>query len=262
MLKRLMAERMPYKFTELFSGDWKLFQKVLQNPNTVFVYDNDGIFSDTSKLVHKRFSDKYGVVVKTSDIDSWTYLISVAKNLGLPEEDIKHVENDFYDPDVLGVAQSVLYIKPVMKKTMAFYGPERNYILTSRNPNLKDSTLSWFERKFPEFLPENILIRDVGSKASGEDFKIEKIKGLASKAPWVVFIDDALTFVKSTLDANIENCLVVNIPQGKVYPDFRHERLFVIKRFPDSIQALYPLMDAIERAFDGMSHNPIDTLNF
>lgn len=246
-----MIEKAPYRFSELFKGNWDLFKKAVQNPETVFVYDNDGIFSDTSKLVYRRFSDKYKIDVKTSDINSWTYLTSVAKNLGFSEEEIKSVESDYYDPEVLGMAQSVLYIKPVIKKTLSFYGPERNYILTSRNPNLRDSTLAWFKRKFPDFLPENILIRDGKKTVSGEDFKIEKIKDLASKAPWVVFIDDALTFVKSTLDANIENCLVVNIPQGKVYPDFQHERLFVIKRFPDSIQAVYPLMDAMQRAVNG-----------
>lgn len=245
-------ERQPYRFNELFSGNWELFKKVLQNPETVFVYDNDGIISDTSKEVYKRFSQKYGILVKTSDIDGWTYLTDVARSTGLSEDDIGHAEDDFYSPDVLEKSQNILYIKPVIQKTISYYGAKNNFILTSRDSEFKDVTISWFKRKFPEFLPGNILIRDGKKEITGEEFKVESLKELALKAPWVVFVDDALKFVKAVLDApDIENCLVVNIPQGKVMPDFRHERLVVIKRFPDRIQAVYPLMDALDRALNG-----------
>ncbi len=243
-------ERQPYRFNELFSGNWELFQKVLQNPETVFVYDNDGIFSDTSKEVYKRFSQKYGVPVKTSDIDGWTYLTNVARSAGLSEDDIRHAEDDFYNPDVLEKSQNILYIRPVIQKTISYYGAKNNFILTSRDSEFKDVTLDWFERKFKGFLPENILIRDEKEEITGEEFKILNLKKLALRAPWVVFVDDALKFVKAALDADIENCLVVNIPQGKVMPDFRHEHLVVIKRFPEDIQAVYPLMDALDRALN------------
>ena len=241
-------ERQPYRFSELFTGDWKLFEKVIKNPETVFVYDNDGIFSDTSKEVYKRFSEKHGIPVKTSDINGWTYLTDVARNAGLTEDAINHAEDDFYSPEVLEKSQSILYVKPVIQKTLKHYGPERNFILTSRNPEFKDVTLNWFERRFPEIKPENILIRSNGDNLGGAEFKIQKLKEIASKAPWVVFIDDALKFVQAAIEADIPNCLVVNIPQGKTMPDFTHERLFVIKRYPDGLQAIYPFMDALDRA--------------
>lgn len=243
-----MHEQSPYRFSEMFTGNWGLFQKALQNPETIFVYDNDGIFSDTSKEVYKRFSKKYETPVKTTEIESWTHLTQVARNMGFGENDIKHADDDFYNPEVLEKSQSVLYIKPIIQKTVTYYGAKNNYILTSRNPEFKDVTMDWFKRKFPQIMPENILIRDGKSDITAEEFKITNLRNLASKAPWLVFVDDGLSFVKATVDADIQNCLVVNIPQGKIWPDFSHERLFIIKRYPDEIQALYPFMDAVNKA--------------
>jgi len=245
----MISERQPYRFSELFTGNWDLFQKAVQNPETIFVYDNDGIISDTSKIVLKRFNEKYGTSAKLADISCWSYVVEVAKNAGFSEDIICNAERDYYDPKVLEMAQTNLYMKSVIMKTLAYYGPDKNYILTSRNPDLKDSTLSWFKRKFPDILPGNILIRDGKNKISGENFKIVELRKLAIKSPWVIFIDDGLSFVKSTLEADIGNCLIINCPQGKIVPDFTHDRLFVVKRFPDEIQAMYPLMDAIDRVF-------------
>jgi len=189
-----------------------------------------------------------GIPVKAVDLDGWTYLTDVARNAGLSEEAIKHAEDDFYGPEVLERSQSVLYIKPVIQKTLAYFGPERNFILTSRNAEFKDVTLAWFKAKFPGIKPENILIRGKGDSLGGTEFKIQKLKEIASKAPWVVFVDDALKFVQAAVEEDIPNCLVINIPQGKTKPDFTHERLFVIKRYPDELQAVYPFMDALDRA--------------
>jgi 5'(3')-deoxyribonucleotidase len=241
-------ERQPYRFSELFTGNWELFEKAVRSPETVFVYDNDGIISDTSKEVFKRFNQEYGVSAKTSDISKWSYLTEYAKERGMSKEAVDHAEGYFYDPDVLEKAQDNLYIKPVINKTLSYYGPERNFILTSRNPEFKDVTLSWFKAKFPGIIPENILMRDDNDHSTVEDFKIRKLREIASSAPWIVFVDDGLKFVQAAVEADIPNCLVVNIPQGKTKPDFAHEHLFVINRYPDELQAVYPFMDALDRA--------------
>ncbi len=241
-------ERKPYHLENLFFGNRELFNEVLQNPKTVFVFDNDGIFSDTSKIVYKNFSDKYGKIVKPDETSCWAYLTDVARKAGFDDDVVRHAEDDFYNPDVFKNAQPILYIKPVIQKTLAFYGPERNYILTARNPEFKDITVSWFKDKFPEVKPENILIREKGSRIDGEKFKIGKLKELALKAPWIVFVDDALQFVQAAVEADIPNCLIINVPQGVTKLDFSHKHLIVIKRFPDALQAMYPLMDAINRA--------------
>lgn len=243
-----MKEYAPYRFNELFSGNWKLFQEALKNHQTVFVYDNDGIISDTAKIVYERFNQANGTSAQTSEITSWNYLTEYAKEQNLDQTIIEHAEDDFYDPGVLRQADRLLYIKPAINKTIKTYGAQNNYILTSRNPKLWYVTRKWFKEQFPEILPKNILIRKDGDKTNGEDFKVQKLQKLASEAPWVVFIDDASQFVNAVLKVHISNCLVVNIPQGKIMPETTNEHLFVIKRYPDSIQAMYPLMDAIDRA--------------
>jgi hypothetical protein len=241
-------ERQPYNLSELFIGNEKLFQEVLQNPKTIFVYDIDGIISNSPKIVLKNFREKNGINVSAAEIDGWNYLTNVAKKSGLDEETVKNAEKDWYDADVLLKSQRYLYIKPVIQMTMRHYGPERNFVLTSRNFTLDDSTFNWFKREAPEIRLENILIRKKGDTRSAEVFKVENLKYLAERAPHVVFVDDSIDFVKAVLDDGIKNCLVINIPQGKIMPDFAHERLIIIKRFPDKLQAMYPFFDAVRRA--------------
>lgn len=242
--------REPYNFAENFSGNWELFQKVLKNRETAFVYDNDGIISNTSKEVFKRFNERHKINADPTDITEWNYLTRAAEAARLDEDAIKHAEDGFYDPAVLGNAPAVYGIRRVISRTLSYYGSERNYILTSRNPEFKDVTEAWFKRKFPEFLSENIIIRD-SKNISGEEFKVRKLQELALKAPWVVFIDDGQQFIKSVLEADIKNCLVVNIPVGRIEPEFTHERFFVFRRYPKDLQAVYPLNDAINVALDG-----------
>lgn len=247
-MERLRRE--PYNFAENFSGNWDLFQRVLKNRETIFVYDNDGIISNTSKEVFKKFNEKYKINVDPADITEWNYLTRAAEATGLDEDAIKHAEDGFYDPAVLANTSAVYGIRRVISRTLSYYGPKRNYILTSRNPEFKDVTEAWFKRKFPEFLSENIIIRD-SKNISGEEFKVQKLQQLALKAPWLVFIDDGQQFIKSVLEADIGNCLVINIPVGRIEPKFTHERFFVFKRYPKDLQAVYPLNDAINIALDG-----------
>jgi hypothetical protein len=241
-------ERQPYNFSELFIGNEKLFQEVLRNPKTIFVYDIDGIISNSPKIVLNNFHEKNGVNVSAAEIDGWNYLTNVAKKSGLSEDVVKNAEKDWYDAGVLLKSQRYLYIKPAIQMTMRYYGPEQHFVLTSRNFTLDDSTFNWFRREEPEFLPENILIRKKGDTRSAEVYKVDNLKYLAGRAPYVVFVDDSTDFVKAVLDDGIKNCLVINIPQGKIMPDFTHERLIIIKRFPDKLQAMYPFMDAVRRA--------------
>ena len=241
-------ERKPYIWSELFLGNEELFQEVLRNPETIFVYDIDGIIANSPKVVLKNFADKHGIKVSAAEIDGWDYLTNVAKRSGLDADAVKNAEKDWYDASVLLKAPKYLYIKPVIQMTMRYYGSERNFVLTSRNYTLDESSYDWFKREEPELRNENILIRKEGDSRSAEAFKVDNLKRLAKLAPYVVFVDDSIDFVKAVLDDGIKNCLVVNIPQGKVMPDFQHKRLIVIKRFPNEIQAMHPFMHAVERA--------------
>ena len=243
-------ERKPFVWREMYEGNIDLLEKVFQNPETVFVYDIDGILADSPKIVLKKFTEKTGIKTDPAEIDEWNYLTNLAKNAGLGGEHIKNAEVDWYEPEVLAVAQKYLYITPVLEKTLKYYGPARNFALTSRDPKLTEVTLKWFLWKIPKFKTENILIR-TNPESGPSKFKVDNLIRLARKAPWVVFIDDHTDFAEAAVQADIPNCMVINIPLGKTMPDFRHERLIVIKRYPEYLQAMYPLMFMVDRAING-----------
>jgi hypothetical protein len=248
--KPFTLERKTFIWSELFIGNWDLFQKVLSNPETIFVYDIDGILANSADKVLKKFSDEYGIATDPAKINGWGYLTGLAKAAGWPAERIEHAEDYWYDPQLLLEVRKYLYIKPVVSKTIGLFGAERNYVLTSRNPEFKDLTLKWLAREYPEILAENIMIRD-NKKIDPAEFKAKCLWWLAKTAPWVIFIDDATDFVKSALNLKIDNLVAVNIPQGTVMPDFSSDQLVVIKRYPEEIQAMYPLMYAIDKAING-----------
>ncbi len=248
--KPSITEKRPFIWSELFIGNWKLFRDAIQNPETIMVYDIDGILAYSAEKVLKRFSDEYGIDTSPAKINGWGYLTNLATDAGCTAERIEHAEDFWYDPQLLLTVRKYLYIKPVVSKTIDLFGPERNYVLTSRNPEFKDTTTNWLAREFPEILKKNIMIRD-NKNIDSAGFKAGCLRNLAKTAPWVIFIDDATDFVKSAVDSKIDNLVAINIPQGVVMPNFRHEQLIVIKRYPENIQAMYPLMFAVDKAVDG-----------
>ena len=237
----------------MFTGNWELFQKVLENPETIIVYDIDGILLDTPKIVLNNFTEKTGIITKVAEIDKWNYLGELAENSELSKDIVDHANDDWFKPEVLVRAHKYLYIKSLIQKTVSYYGQERNFVLTSRNPNFKLSTINHFSHELPEIKSENIYIRDNGGvdMTVSANFKTEKIRDLALKAPWVVFVDDSPDFSEAVLRDGPENCLVINIPLGKIKPTLPHERLIVIKRFPEDLQAMYPLKFMVDKAIDG-----------
>jgi hypothetical protein len=250
--KPIFRENFSFNWCEYFIGDWDLFQKILQNPETIFVYDMDGILEYTAEKVLKKFSDENGIPTNPAEINGWGYLTSLAKTVGLSRERVKHAEDYWYDPQLLLTVRRNLYIKPVVIKTVDHFGAKRNYVLTSRDPKFKDVTLDRLTHEFPEIPTENIMIRDDKNMDPAE-FKSGCLWWLAKTAPWVVFVDDATDFIKSALDSNIDNLITVNIPQGKVMPDFSHGHLFIIKRYPVEYQAMLPFMYAVFKAIDSRS---------
>jgi hypothetical protein len=254
--KAFNYENHPFIWEELFFGNWDFFAEVVKNPETLFVYDIDGILANSYKIVTDRFTEKTGIKISPKEVDRWDYLTYVAKKFRLAEDIIKHAEDDWFKEDVLINAQRFLYTRPLVRKTVNYYGAERNFVLTSRNANLDKSTFEWFSVQFPEILKENILIRKFGGIDMEESikFKVGNLHSLAKKAPWVVFVDDSTTFTKAVTEAGIENCLVINMPFGKMLPKVRHERFILIKRFPEEIQGMYSLLYAVDRVINGRTY--------
>jgi hypothetical protein len=242
-----MVENGPYNWQESFSGNWDLYKTAIQNPKTIHVYDIDGILAYSAKVVFEDFTNKTGIYVHPADIDKFNFLRSVAKNHGLNGSDLASANDGWYDPEILLKAPRYLYIKSVVQRSLSLVGAERNFVLTARNPELKQATLEWFDREFPEIRPDNIIIRDTKT-IDAIPFKIEKLNNFSKLAPWVVYTEDALQFVEAALAADISNLVVVNIPQGTIWPGFRHNNLLLLKRFTVKNQAMYPFHDTITRA--------------
>jgi len=242
-----MSEFCRYFLSENFLGDKDFFKKVFSNPETVIFYDCDGILANTPKTVLRRFQDKTGIPASPDKITNWEYMTSLAVAAGLPEMQIKHIEDDWYKEEVLSEARRYLYMRPVVNKTIKLFGASRNYVLTAREPYLGPSTSKWIQDQYPGIPEGNILIRS-DSKIESTAFKASQLATKARKAPYVVLVEDAIKNVKAALSLGIDNLLVVNIPLGLMIPDFTDDRLVVIKRFPEDKQVMYPLMDAIERA--------------
>lgn len=255
--KKAFMERRPYIFNELFSGNWDLFKEAVRNPKTIIVYDADLTLINLAKNVGENFYKKHGIKIDINDYDSWTYLTKVAKENKLSKGKIKHAEDGWYNADLIKRAHRYLYIKPLVNKTISLYGQKNNYVLTARNPDLRKATEESFKRELPLILFENILMRKDGGIISHEDtaiYKAGELERLSKMAPWVVFVDDSITFIRTALNSGIKNLLVVNVPFGKMQPDFCHDQLIVIDRYPSMEQGMYPLMDLFDRAIKGTLH--------
>ena len=116
--KNLIYKNRPFRWREMFDGDLDLFQEAVGNPETIFVYDIDGILANSPKIVLKKFTEKTGIRTNPAEIDEWNYLTNLAKKAGLSGENIKDAEVDWYEPEVLAVAQKYLYITPVVEKNL------------------------------------------------------------------------------------------------------------------------------------------------
>jgi hypothetical protein len=249
MVKKIfIMEKERFNFEEKFFGDWNLFEKVVANPETIFIFDTDGILANSPKVVFKMFNEKYGVHADPAEMDRQYYLTYLANELNLGKDAVEHAEDNWYKPEVLLRAQRYLWAKPIILKVINGHGYDGCKILTSRNPSFKKITLNWYSREIPEIRHENILIRNEKFDGHSAEFKVQSVESLAKKAPWVVFIDDFDKFCHSVLDADVKNCLVIYAPWGKIVPRPNHERLVVVGRHPQSLQAMYPLYDAINRA--------------
>ena len=251
-------ERKPFRLTDYlyYCGDWNLFLSAINNPDTIYIYDADGILVDSPKKVLADFLEKTGIKVDPAQIDRFNALTYIATQEGLPEDVIATAEDGWYDPNILGGSPRYFFSKPILNLTMQLVGPERNYVLTSRLPNLEDSTQKWLRKQHP-FLPEENLLIRTSSTESETVFKVDKIKEQSEKAPYVIYFEDSIKFVKAVLEDGPVNCVVVNIPVGQIRSDLEHERLFVVGRYPYDCQGMYPLYRLLKEAITNSSpsHN-------
>lgn len=247
-------ERVSCNFQEhIYQGAENIhyLKSALADPETIFIFDADGIIVNSPAEVYRIFNTKvssFDVTVNPMDADHFHYLTKIAKLNNLPQEVIEKAEEDWYKNMPLYRSEPYDGMRKVVDETIGLSGRNRNYVLTARMPKLSRATHLWFCLNLPKKIPQdNILIRGKNSSVKSDAFKVGKIKEKAETTTWVVFFDDSTKFVKSVSDANIDNCVVVNVPIGKIRPDFSHERLIVLGRYPEKEQSMYPLLDLIRR---------------
>lgn len=239
----MTMERQQHNWQELFVGDWSTFTKVISNPETIIVWDIDGVLGNSPRAVFSDVYRRYRLHAHPSQIDRWDYLSSLAKKRSMSEEAIQIIENGWYSTEVLEKSPRYLYMKKLVDLTTLYYGSEQNYVLTSRKPSLADGTYRWMGREYPQILTKNILIRDTENEKETE-FKARHIRRLSQQTPYVVFVDDSIKYVQFVLDQLIDNCYVINTPLGVIDSSFADPHAFVVKRYPHNLQAMFPLFDA------------------
>jgi hypothetical protein len=242
-------ERLKFNLPDyLYYGDWDFLKSAVNNKNNIFIYDIDGILINSTEPVFSNFNRLTGLDVRPTQIDGWDSLTNFARANNLSEELVLNAEDGWYDEEVLKEAQRYLYIKPVVRMTIGLTGQERNCILTSRNPNLRDVTIRNIRQEFPFFLEENIYIRSEAYELSESAFKAQVVSEKSVNVPWVILFEDSTKYVERVLLDGPDNCIVINVPLGKIRPNFVHERLFVVGRYPDDKQGMYPLYKFMKEA--------------
>lgn len=221
---------------------------VLKDPQTIFIYDIDGILADSPKEVFQRFNDRAGTNYKPHQNSRFDYLTSRAIADGLDSQIVDTAEDGWYDSKVLRSSDPVLYARSILYRTIYTHGADRNYVLTARLPRLENTTMEWFSEHFPKVPQDNILVRVNHESEVNEDFeimkdfKVSEITRLSKIASNIVFVEDSVGFSKAVIKHGPDNCYIINIPMGEIHQDLQQERLFVFDRIPLEKQGLLPLM--------------------
>lgn len=213
-------------------------KEYVNDPDTVYFWDIDGILKNSTKKVFEIFNDIAGTKYDPNDILEWDHLKIKAMEDGLSEDLVQLANYLWYDAHVLGSAEKHLGVDDLINFAVQEFGIERNFVLTSRNPNLKIITQRWFELNLPIFPKDNILIRE-DSDVDPAQFKADTIKDIAGDKKSVL-IDDAPHYIKRVIE-EVENCLILFVPQGKIMSEVESERLIRISRYPEGSQEIFSL---------------------
>lgn len=251
-----MKEKPGYRFNKNISCLNETYNRLsdfLNDKQTVHLYDADGIVIDSPRQVISQFNkqvlSQFGIETDPSEVDRWGYLTYFSQLNDLPYEVILKAEDDWYDSETLEKSPRYSWIKPVLLSSLNKSGINRNFILTARLPELKQTTVDWFSKHFPDFDSDNILIRE-SLTDDPSTFKAETVAFFAEKYPQVIVYEDSVEYSKAILDEELPNCIVILVPLGNIRPGFDNDNLIVLRRYPNELQAMYPLYDLVKRAKD------------
>lgn len=228
------------------SGNLYLLDAFLRNENTEIIFDSDGVKINSPKKVLGIYNSKNNHVLRQHEIDCWDFMTQQGMLHGLSYDEANKFEELWYKPEVLGDSEPYLFMRPLIRMLARRRDPNKTFVLTARKPHLKEATIESYKCHFPQIPEENILIRE-NELMGSEAFKKVEIK----KRMPCIFVEDSFANLEPILnDPAFANCLCVHVPLGLVKPNFHHERLIVLKRFPLIEQGMRPLYEMFKGSFD------------
>ena len=197
--------------------------------------DIDGVVALSVVPVLAKVNSDLGTNYKIMDFRGWRsvrdWAAPVYIQRGMPESVALKAASAYdtrvwTDPDILGAAPvhrgAEAFVKRLHQEGIEYY------FITSRIPELSDSTIRWFRRNLPWVDPAVIRV-NTNRELEGRDFKWQTVVRLGIG----VHIDDYFDHAKLIVDRTFASAVLLsnldNLP-------FKHPRLFRITaqgRLPD-----------------------------
>lgn len=148
--------------------------------------DHDGVIADTRNFVVNKVNKEFGTTYEVSDINDWHWVTNVALEHGWDLLSAKELDKKFwYDPELLLQVPPTDGAVDFMKW---FYDRDmENFVITSREPRLRKSTLAWYAKHMP-FVKESQIIIGSESDPRGDYFKVWAIQSAIKPA---IHIEDS-----------------------------------------------------------------------
>lgn len=228
-------------------GDVENLEKALAHKRVGFIYDADGIIVNLPASVVPDFNRLTGLKYHPSLIENWKSLQDEVVMRASKKHLAGVAQNGWYDVGLVKIAPAYIYGLRLAKLTLGIWGPANNFVLTARTkyPELAPATREWFSEKLPKMRTGNIKFNHK---------KGPEVAELAMRLDWLVYFEDSSENIEDVLagEQPVKNCTVVQVPLGKIQPDFFHDQLIVVNRYPQLIQEMYPayrlVKEAAERA--------------
>lgn len=186
-------------------------KEILRTPEDLFkfykvIVDHDGVMADTRTLAIAEINETLGTDYTVSDINGWHWVSEIAQKYGMKLNEAHALEDKvWYDPDFLIQAKPLAGAYEFMKW---FY--ERSLkvpVATSRNPELRNSTMSWYEENMP-FVDRNMIFIRRNYEFTGEIFKVFTVGRVTDPA---IHFEDSVEQARLILDyTNVKVALLSN----------------------------------------------------
>ena len=170
------------------------------------IVDHDGVMADTRTLAIEEINETLGTNYTVCDINGWHWVSEIAQEHGMSEGEAKELEDKvWYDPDFLIQAKPLEGAYEFMKW---FHDKGLKLsVVTSRNPELRNSTLSWYKENIPFVDKTRIFIR-TNYEFTGDVFKVFALNRIAIPA---IHFEDSVEQARIILDyTNVKVALLSN----------------------------------------------------